>query len=128
MANIRAMGRGPRREFGPRVRRPRAAGRPRGLVRRSRPAERVRSSVRRCFGNSCPSGRGRSEIGSRPVWPSLPARRIMASCSGDSVARSMSPARRASSWGSIPYLINPPSVPMIHQRGRSIRQMRLDSI
>ena len=40
----------------------------------------------------------------------------------------MSPARRASSWGSIPYLTKPPSVPMIHQRGRSIRQIRLDSI
>ena len=39
----------------------------------------------------------------------------------------MSPARRASSWGSMPYLTKPPSVPTIHQRGRSIRQIRLVS-
>ena len=35
--------------------------------------------------------------------------------------------RRASSWGSTPYLTNPPSVPTTHQRGRSSRQMRLVS-
>ena len=36
-------------------------------------------------------------------------------------------ARRASSWGSMPDLTNPPSVPRIHHRGRSSRQMRLVS-
>ena len=57
----------------------------------------------------------------------IPVRRIRPRWPGDSSARSMSPARSASSWGSTPCLANPPAVPRTHHRGRSRRQRRLVS-
>ena len=78
--------------------------------------------------NSRPNARGPSAPWSRRSGPeSARSARSSPWCSGGSAARSISPARSASSCGSIPYLTNPPSVPTIHQRGRSRRQTRLVS-
>ena len=69
----------PRRVALPTRSRPRARGRLRGLVRRSRPGAVPRSDAPRCCGSSCPSGLARSGSGSRRSGRPLPARRSMAS-------------------------------------------------
>ena len=101
--------------------------RPRALLRPSPPAWRGPRSHRRCFDSTNPSDRGPSRHAFRRQFHHGQSRgRHLGGLSVPTLRRCLRP-RSASSWGSMPRLTNPPRVPMIHHRGRSSLQIRLDS-
>ncbi len=110
---------------------PRIGPRRRGSERRHVPCSAVTASGvrfqggRRCWRNTNPNGFSASGRAFRPLPGRIPANR------GGRFERIGGPVdiagASASSWGSMPNFVNPPSVPTTHHRGRSSRQIRLIS-